>query len=128
MAVSISRLGPAMSDCSGKDHGDGRWGVFVLEDAETLRLKKIGGAGRSVALGDRWRREIGSAGRRRLLDLTDSQLGLGPQCLFLLPTHEPLDAATPLSNTRGRGLPQVEVGPLPASLPPPCPVARSPVP
>lgn len=78
------------------DDEDGRWGVFVLEDAEALLRKETGGSGMG-----------------RLLNLADGLLGQGLRCLFLITTNEPLGRIHPAVVRPGRCLAQVEFGPLP---------------
>ena len=80
------------------DGEDGRWSVFVLEDAEALLRKETGGAGMG-----------------RLLNLTDGLLGQGLRCLFLITTNEPLGHVHPAVVRPGRCLAQVEFGSLPAA-------------
>ncbi len=80
------------------DDDDGRWSVFVLEDAETLLRKETGGP--SMA---------------KLLNLTDGLLGQGLRCLFLITTNEPLGRLHPAVVRPGRCLAQVEFAPLPAT-------------
>lgn len=79
------------------DDDDGRWTVFVLEDAEALLRKDTGGA----AMG-------------KLLNLADGLLGQGLRCLFLITTNEQLGRIHPAVVRPGRCLAQVEFGPLPA--------------
>jgi hypothetical protein len=80
------------------DEDDGRWTLFVLEDAEALLSKDTGG------------RAMGT-----LLNLADGLLGQGLRCLFLLTTNEPLGQIHPAVVRPGRCLAQVEFGPLPAA-------------
>ena len=80
------------------DDDDGRWSVFVLEDAEALLRKETGGP----AMG-------------KLLNLADGLLGQGLRCLFLITTNEPLGRIHPAVVRPGRCLAQVEFGPLPAA-------------
>lgn len=80
------------------DGDDGRWSVFVLEDAEALLRKDTGGNGMG-----------------RLLNLADGLLGQGLRCLFLITTNEPLGRIHPAVVRPGRCLAQVEFGPLPAA-------------
>ena len=80
------------------DGDDGRWSVFVPEDAEALLRKDTGGN----AMG-------------KLLNLCDGLLGQGLRCLFLITTNEPLGRIHPAVVRPGRCLAQVEFGPLPAS-------------
>lgn len=84
----------AVLDADGDD--DGRWSVFVLEDAEALLRKDTGGHGMG-----------------RLLNLADGLLGQGLRCLFLITTNEPLGRIHPAVVRPGRCLAQVEFGPLP---------------
>ena len=80
------------------DDEDGRWSVFVLEDAEQLLRKETGGA----AMG-------------KLLNLADGLLGQGLRCLFLVTTNEPLGRIHSAVVRPGRCLAQLDFGPLPAS-------------
>lgn len=80
------------------DGDDGRWSVFVLEDAEALLRKDTGGS----AMG-------------KLLNLADGLLGQGLRCLFLITTNEPLGRIHPAVVRPGRCLAQVAFGPLPAA-------------
>jgi hypothetical protein len=80
------------------DGEDGRWSVFVLEDAEQLLRKETGGAAMS-----------------KLLNLADGLLGQGLRCLFLITTNEPLGRIHPAVIRPGRCLAQAEFGPLPAA-------------
>jgi hypothetical protein len=80
------------------DGDDGRWNVFVLEDAEALLRKETGGPAMS-----------------KLLNLADGLLGQGLRCLFLITTNEPLGRIHPAVVRPGRCLAQVEFGLLPAA-------------
>ena len=78
-------------------HEDGRWQLFVLEDAESLLHK------------------AGSKGMAKLLNLADGLLGQGLRCLFLITTNEPLGVVHPALVRAGRCLARVEFTPMSAA-------------
>jgi len=97
LALADELEGRVTHDLLDADDEDGRWSVFVLEDAEQLLRKETGGP----AMG-------------KLLNLADGLLGQGLRCLFLVTTNEPLGRIHPAVVRPGRCVAQVESGPLPA--------------
>lgn len=75
---------------------DGRWQLFILEDAESLLHKGSG-----------------AKGMAKLLNLADGLLGQGLRCLFLITTNEPLGTVHPALVRPGRCLARVEFTALP---------------
>jgi hypothetical protein len=96
----LSEPGYLLEVVMGRDGGDRRWRLLILEDCdELIRGEAKHTAGQALS---------------RLLNLTDGLLGQGRHILVAITTNEPLDRLHPAVVRPGRCLAQIEVGPLSA--------------